>query len=90
MNEQLKKLVEQARQDCMQLGISKATTMGWDELERFAELVRQDERKSCANILESFAEDMENREWSMGAAAMRGAADTIKFKRTNEEKEGEK
>ncbi len=45
MNEQLKKLVEQARQDCMQLGISKATTMGWDELERFAELVRADERQ---------------------------------------------
>jgi hypothetical protein len=89
MNEQIKELAEQA-------GLSREFSVSglWladdDELERFSELVRQDERKNCANILESFAEDMENREWSMGAAAMRGAADTIKFKRTNEEKEGEK
>jgi hypothetical protein len=88
MNEQLKELAAQAEMEW--------DTHSWcwlanpPHLEKFAELVRQDERKSCANILESFAEDMENREWSMGAAAMRGAADTIKFKRTNEEKEGEK
>jgi hypothetical protein len=88
MSDYIKKLAEQAGMEW--------DTHSWcwlanpPHLEKFAELVRQDERKSCANILESFAEDMENREWSMGAAAMRGAADTIKFKRTNEEKEGEK
>jgi hypothetical protein len=60
------------------------------DLERFAKLVRQDERKSCANILDAFAEDMENKEWTMGAAAMRGAADTIRFKQTNDETEGQK
>jgi hypothetical protein len=42
MNERIKELVEQTRQNCMRLGVSEATTMGWDELERFAELVRQD------------------------------------------------
>ena len=97
MNEHIKKIAKQAG---FEISSSNFANLGlvWcsdeypidEELERFAELVRQDERKSCANILESFAEDMENREWSMGAAAMRGAADTIKFKRTNEEKEGEK
>ena len=83
MNERIKDLALQA-------GFDKHHVEYDTRIERFAELVRQDERKNCANILESFAEDMENREWSMGAAAMRGAADTIKFKRTNEEKEGEK
>ncbi len=59
-------------------------------IEHFAKLVRQDERKSCANILDAFAEDMEKKEWTMGAAAMRGAADTIRFKQTNDETEGQK
>jgi hypothetical protein len=48
MNERIKVLAMQARQDCMRLGVSEATTMGWDELERFAELVRDDERDKCA------------------------------------------
>ena len=86
MNERLKDLIEQA-------GLSALLGNNWlygEELERFAELVRQDERKSCANILDVFAEDMENKEWTTGAAAMRGAADTIRFKQTNYETEGQK
>jgi len=88
MSDYIKKLAEQAGMEW--------ETQSWcwlanpPHLEKFAELVRQNERKSCANILESFAEDMENREWSMGAAAMRGAADTIRFKQSSDEAEGEK
>jgi hypothetical protein len=83
MNERIKELARQAKPN---------PNLIWEdaELERFAELVRQDERKSCANILDAFAEDMENKEWTLGAAAMRGAADTIRFKQTNDETEGQK
>jgi hypothetical protein len=83
MNQRLKELARQAK---------PSPNLIWEdaELERFAELVRQDERKSCANILDVFAEDMENKEWTLGAAAMRGAADTIRFKQTNDETEGQK
>ena len=49
-----------------------------ETIERFAELVRQDERDKCAKILDEFAEDMQNKEWTIGAAAMRGAANTIR------------
>lgn len=97
MNEQLKKLVEQAG---FEISSSNFADLGWvwcsdeypidKQLERFAEIVRQDERKSCAKILDAFAKDMENKEWTMGAAAMRGAADTIRFKQINDETEGEK
>jgi hypothetical protein len=87
MNERLKELAVQA-------GLQNTLGCFWqssdDAIERFADLVRQDERKSCANILDAFAEDMENKEWTMGAAAMRGAADTIRFKQTNDETEGQK
>jgi hypothetical protein len=88
MNERLKEFAVQA-------GMEWDThTWCWlanpPHFEKFAELVRQDERKSCANILDVFAEDMENKEWTLGAAAMRGAADTIRFKQTNDETEGQK
>ena len=86
MNERLKELAKQAGFDFDDYYDSVTQ----EELERFAELVRQDERKSCANILDVFAEDMENKEWTTGAAAMRGAADTIRFKQTNYETEGQK
>ena len=83
MNKHLKEIAKQARLPACHLSHPVA-------LERFAELVRQDERKSCANILITFAEDMENNQWTLGAAAMRGAAETIRFKQTNDEIEGKK
>jgi len=52
MNEQIKELAEQA-------GLSREFSVSglWladdDELERFAELVRQDEREACAKLCES-------------------------------------
>jgi len=87
MNKQLKELAEQSG---FTYGEINGRVNCFTKLERFAELVRQDERKSCANILDAFAEDMENKEWTLGAAAMRGAADTIRFKQTNDETEGQK
>ena len=54
MNERINQLFEQARTDCNQLGNKPATTVGYDELERFAELVRQDEREACAKLCESY------------------------------------
>jgi hypothetical protein len=52
MNERIKELLEQARTECRQLGSKPATTVGYDELEQFAELVRQDEREACAKLCE--------------------------------------
>lgn len=86
MNKQLKELAKQAGFDFDDYYDSVTQ----EQLERFVEFVRQDERKSCAKILDAFAKDMENKEWTMGAAAMRGAADTIRFKQISDETEGEK
>jgi hypothetical protein len=89
MNKQLKTFAEEA--GCFETMHGPKELIGGEkELILFAELVRQDERKSCAKILDAFAKDMENKEWTMGAAAMRGAADTIRFKQSSDEAEGEK
>ena len=52
MNERIKELVEQA-------GITLSDRDGWwvaydEDLERFAELVRQDEREACARLCEPY------------------------------------
>ena len=39
MNERIQKLLEQARTECSQFGSKSATTVGYDELEKFAELI---------------------------------------------------
>jgi hypothetical protein len=55
MNEQIKELAEQA-------GLSREFSVSglWladdDELERFADLVRQDERKACADLVFEMAQ----------------------------------
>ena len=52
MNKRINQLLEQARTDCSQLGNKPATTVGYDELERFVELVLTDERAGrewCGN-----------------------------------------
>tara|TARA_R110000868_G_scaffold139471_7_gene354344 strand:+ start:1459 stop:1740 length:282 start_codon:yes stop_codon:yes gene_type:complete len=56
MNERINQLLKQARTDCSQLGSKPATTVGYDELERFAELVRADEREACAKVCEDIAD----------------------------------
>jgi hypothetical protein len=57
MNERINQLLKQARTDCSQLGSKPATTVSYDELERFAELVRADERGACARACETQADD---------------------------------
>ena len=49
MNERIKELAEQAFMVCLK-GISEEN---WQQVEHFAELVRQDEREACAKLLES-------------------------------------
>ena len=49
MNERIKELAEQAFMVCLK-GISEEN---WQQVERFAELVRQDEREACAKLCES-------------------------------------
>ena len=39
MNERIQELLEQARTECSQFGSKPATTVGYDELEKFAELI---------------------------------------------------
>ena len=56
MNERIKELAEQARQECMQLGSTAGTTISWCELERFAELMRQDERE---RLKQEFKQELE-------------------------------
>ena len=39
MNERIEQLLEQARAECFRFGSKPATTVGYDELEKFAELI---------------------------------------------------
>lgn len=42
MNERFQKLAEQARVECFKMGSKPGVTMGYDELEKFAELLLKD------------------------------------------------
>jgi hypothetical protein len=78
MNERIKELAEQAGFEVVKTndGFAIWTDEGWntDSLERFAELVRQDEREKCAKLCEDI-----NKTFGVGfivvdhcAAAIRG------------------
>jgi hypothetical protein len=74
MNEQLKKLVEQAG---FEISSSNFADLGWvwcsdeypidKQLERFAELVRDDEREACAKLCDDLQlTDLVIRDWADG------------------------
>jgi hypothetical protein len=72
MNERIKELAEQA-------DINLSDRDGWwvaydEDLERFAELVRQDEREACAKLCESEGARIDA-SWGSCAAAIRGRTD---------------
>jgi len=54
MNERIKQLAEQAELVFESNGNLYALTNDLDCLERFAELVRQDEREACAKLCEEY------------------------------------
>ena len=70
MNKQWKNLAKQAGLD----------DVNSDALYQFGKLVANAEWRECAKVLDAFAEDMQKKQWDLGAAAMRGAADTIRFR----------
>ena len=39
MNERIKELLLKSREECFHIGSKSATTIGYDELEKFAELI---------------------------------------------------
>jgi hypothetical protein len=66
MNERLKKLAEQAGFDVEQTAYGKKVFIDdrgvTDQLERFAELVRADEREACAKLCDELAESSSDHE----------------------------
>jgi hypothetical protein len=78
MNERIKELAEQAFMVCLKGADEKHL----EQLERFAELVRQDEREACAKLCESMGVHPALNVWGGGpewykrqkecAAAIRG------------------
>ena len=59
MNERIEQLLEQARAECFRFGSKPATTAGYDELEKFAELIVREcaskvTRNEALNIFEHF------------------------------------
>jgi hypothetical protein len=52
MNERIKELAEQAGFNLGRFDVGSASLLS-QRIERFAELVRQDEREACAKLLES-------------------------------------
>ena len=75
MNERIKELAEQAGFEVVKTndGFAIWTDEGWntDSLERFAELVRQEEREACAKLCESEGHRIDA-SWESCAAAIRG------------------
>lgn len=61
MNERIKELAVQAIQETAKQGVHDGLAMSLNALERFAELVRQDERDACAKLCEE-----ENWSYAMG------------------------
>jgi len=54
MNRQIEQLLEQARaEECFWVGSKPATTVGYDELEKFAELLVRE----CANVADRAEEN---------------------------------
>ena len=53
MNERIEQLLEQARAECFRFGNKPATTVGYDELEKFAELIVRE----CANVADRAEEN---------------------------------
>jgi len=50
MNERIRQLLEQARAECFQFGSKPATTVGYDELEKFAELIVRECIEVCGSV----------------------------------------
>ena len=73
MNERIKELAEQSGFEVVKTndGFAIWTDEGWntDSLERFAELVRQEEREACAKLCEAYIAPSIGKEI---AAAIRG------------------
>ena len=69
MNEQNKKIAEYAGIKFSHIGKAMGATD--EDLEHFAELVRQDEREKCAKLCENVSE-LTNRTFQGVAAAIRG------------------
>ena len=72
MNERIKELVLQAKAESSQwLGSKPATTITYDELEKFAKLVAEQEREECAKVADrqngDDEEDSESCVWSNAA-----------------------
>jgi hypothetical protein len=76
MNERIEELLEQARTECRQLGSKPATTVGYDELEQFAELVEAAavarEREACAKLCEDLSVDYATAERCADSIRARG------------------
>jgi predicted kinase len=47
MNELIEKLFDQAKVECFKMGSKPATTVGYDELEKFAQLIV----KECSKVI---------------------------------------
>ena len=52
MNELIEKLFDQAKVECFKMGSKPATTVGYDELERFAQLLVQE----CVSLFDGSRE----------------------------------
>jgi hypothetical protein len=62
MNERIEQLLEQARAECFRFGSKPATTVGYDELEKFAELIVREclaQADALRDALESDGEDQQ-------------------------------
>jgi len=50
MNPRIRELLEQAKAECFQFGSKPAITVGYDELEKFAELVAKEYVEICRDM----------------------------------------
>ena len=62
MNERIEELLAQSRAECMKNGMKMATTVGYDELQRFAELIVQE----CVQVMAATAKEAKENFTYMG------------------------
>ena len=73
----MKTIIEMAREAGLpEAWISETGVLKWSDLERFADLVRADEREACAKVAERFEPDEKTSYVNYASTAIRARGNT--------------
>jgi hypothetical protein len=78
MNERIEQLLEQARAECFQFGSKPATTVGYDELEKFAKLIVRECLEQSSILANHYIDTHSEQEQVMLLASIADCSSQIK------------